>query len=101
MPGFSATDAIFNFPDSVVARLRPFGKGNQACPVGVPNLTPGWECPVAIHWPEETAAAGGQEAAAAGGKQQQQQAAAARENQQQQQQQQKEAAAAGVQEAAG
>ncbi len=41
MPGFSATDAIFNFPDSVVARLRPFFKGNQACPVGVPNLTPG------------------------------------------------------------
>ena len=49
MPGFSATDAIFNFPDSVVARLRPFGKGNQACPVGVPNLTPGWECPV-VTW---------------------------------------------------
>ena len=46
LPGFPVAHAIFNFPDGFVARLRPFGMGNQACPVGVSNLTPGWECPV-------------------------------------------------------
>ena len=46
LPGCPVAHAIFNFPDGFVARLRPFGMGNQACLVGVSNLTPGWECPV-------------------------------------------------------
>jgi len=49
LPGLPATNAIFIFPNGFVARLRPFGRGVRACLVGVPNLTPGWECPV-VAW---------------------------------------------------